>query len=1263
MKNFKFILAVLTFSLFATSAFAQSNTGSLVGTVVDQQGSVVAGATVVVTDNSTSKERTLETSGDGTFTLPQLETGIYTVKISAPGFKTFTATSLKIDIGQPYSLNAALEPGGVQENVTVVAGADVINATSGELSHTVSPRQVQELPLNGRNPLSLINLQPGVTSSGQGTNVINGMRASSTSYFRDGINVQDNFIRSGFVPDRPNVDDTGEFTIVTQNGGAELGYGGSIVLLNTPRGTSEYHGALFEYNRNSKFAANNFFNNRSNTPRPFLNRNQFGGKIAGPMPLPRFGEGGSSLIRDKAFFFAAYEGFRLRQSTIAQRTILTSNARTGLFTYTPTGRTTPVTVNVLTLAGIAGIDPIIASRILANLPATGNRTDIGDQRNTTGLSFNRTQNQDREAFTMRLDFDPNSKHSFNFVHEYRSETNQRPDLDSTSFTVTPFGFQGTKAPTRLFLLAHAWTPSASFANDFRVARHYSSAVFDLNNAPTDYIITTPAFISNPEPSFRPQGREQKNLTFADNATYTRGNHTFRFGGIAQMYRFVDFNFAPAIIPTFTLSSSGTVFNLSNTNFVGLGGCTTGTCISAADLATANSLVALLGGVVNAGSLTYNATSPTSGYVQGAGSIRNEAYDNFALYVADQWRVTPRLTLSLGLRYELYTPISERDRLFIQPVVAGGQTGQQAVLNPNGSFNFIGVNAGGNKGFNSDKNNFGPNISFAWSPQFKSSFLNRLFPGEGRTVVRGGLRVGFVNDEYIKSSLNTFAFGQGLQQSVNIAPSAPTRLSTGLPGFTQPAFPTFPRSYAADNALLAFQGTVFLVDPNIEIQRTLEYNFGIERELDKNTALEIRYVGSMSNSMLRTIDYNQLEIRENGFLADYQRARQNLSLARARNAAETTAGVPAASRTVISGAFNSAVPGSQPLTVFPNIGAALVGAAIAAGGGLNNSSVIAQLDAGTPGDLAQFYVIRGMGSSIFLPNPNTFVGNLLTNGGRYRYNGLQVELRRRFSQGLYFQANYTFQKTLGDTNVEGSGAAGQNRVDPFLDNRNQQLEYSRVEFDQTHTFNFNGIYELPFGRGKRWLDHSGLVDRLAGGWQITSIISLGSGLPVSIVDPRGTLNRAGRSGRQTANTSLSKDELRDLTGFFDTPCGLFFINPAVININTTTCAGTGRAAEGFGQAPFSGQVFFPVDPGQFGNMERYVLDGPGYFTWDASIIKNIKLTENSRFQIRAEAFGVLNRPYWFTGIGSQSQNITSTTFGRITSSSGTRVIQFVGRLEF
>ena len=246
--------------MVAISVFAQSNTGRLVGSVSGPDG-VVPGATVVIKDDKTTKEKTIVSGGDGTFIVPQLEVGTYTVKVTANGFKSFTANEVKIDIGREYSLPVALEIGAVSDSVTVTAGNDVLNATNAELSNTISKQQILELPLQGRNPLNLLSIQAGVSQNGAQNSSINGLRTSFTNITRDGINVQDGFIRSNatdFSPNRPSVDDTGEFTIVLQNSGADQNGGAQVRLVTAARGKANSTAQGFLFNRNSALSANDF---------------------------------------------------------------------------------------------------------------------------------------------------------------------------------------------------------------------------------------------------------------------------------------------------------------------------------------------------------------------------------------------------------------------------------------------------------------------------------------------------------------------------------------------------------------------------------------------------------------------------------------------------------------------------------------------------------------------------------------------------------------------------------------------------------------------------------------------------------------------------------------------------------------------------------------------------------------------------------------------------------------------------------------------
>ncbi len=1229
MKRLLFVLAMI--SSFAFTIAAQSNTGNLTISVSDASG-VIPGATVLVKDEQTGRERTLTTSNEGTVTLSQLDSGTYTVTVTSAGRKKSVTTGVKVDVAQTFSLPVMLEAGDIAEVVEVTAGTDVINSSNAEISNTVGARQIQELPLNGRNPLSLIALQAGTSSNGATNTVINGQRSSFTNITRDGLNIQDNFIRANatdFVPDRPNTDDVGEFTITTQNAGVEAGYGASQVQLVTPRGSNEFSGAAFIYNRNSKFGANDFFRNRSGTPNPFLNRNQFGGRLAGP------------IIKNRLFFFGSYEGFRLRQSTNVLRTVLTPTARTGIFRYRDSANNIQ-SLNLFTAnqgsnpGYVSGIDSVIASRILANIPA-GNSTDAGDQLNTTGYRFTQKQNQDREAITTRFDYDLNSKNSVNGVYSWRDEFLLRPDVDNGGFSDVPFGFQIAKTYTTN--VAWRFTPTSSLTNEVRVANQLSRPQFDRNDQPTNFFVTLPV-VSSPESTFQTQGRNTSIWLVADNAVYTWGDHSIRFGGSMNWFRVNPYGpgaFAASTIPTIAIGTNTTTPSIINNTSNFPGG-----AITTAQLGVANGMLALLGGIVSSNAQTFNVTSQDSGFVADTLPNRRLHYENYSWYIGDSWRINQQFTLNYGIRHEIFTPVSEPDGLVLEPVIGSNSDILSTVLNPNGTYDFVGGNSGDNRIFGPDFNNIAPNVSFAWAPNFGGP-LGAVLPGEGKTVIRAGFSINYVNDEFVRSADNALTGNQGLSQGVSLV-NLNGRLSSFNSTVPTPTFQV-PRTYAQNNLLAGRFGTVFAVDPDIETPSLMQWTIGVQRELPWKTAFEARYVGNRSTNLIRGFDYNQIITGANGFTADFLRARSNLLLCNATVGCNT------------GGNYNAGITGSQQLTVFPNVGGA---------GLLTNATVTGQLLGGTPADLALIYVTNNLSGTVqFLPNPNTGVADVLTNGAESNYHAAQFEVRRRFSNGFYMQANYTFAKALSD-----AAGVGQTRFDPLIDNAQQRLEYAVADFDQRHVFNFNGIYELPFGKGKRWLNRGGVVDAILGGWQVTGIMRWSSGAPITITDPRGTLNRAGRSGRQTANSTLSAAEIQDLIGIYRTPCGIFWINPAVININQSnlnsgncSALGTGNAANGFGSSTFSGQVFTNVAPGQTGNLPRNAWTGPVFFNVDASLFKNFQITEKVRFQIRGEAFNLTNRANFFVGVFPGSGNINSTTFGRATSTFGPRIFQFVGRIEF
>lgn len=1285
----KAFLTMLSLLVFAAASFAQSNTGRLVGTVSDPSG-VIPGATVVVTDNKTGKERTVVASDDGSFAVPQLEAGTYTVRVSAPGHKTFSANEVKIDTGRDYSLNAVMEVGDVSATVEVTAGADILNATTAEISNTVSPRQIQELPLNGRNPLSLIQLQAGTASNGAQNTSINGQRPSATNITRDGLNIQDNFIRTNaadFTQQTPSVDDVAEFTVTTQNAGAEQGYGASQVQLTTPRGENEFHGAIYEYNRNSKFGANRFFNNAQGvyapndplvvaglqqagaprSPRTFRNFNQFGGRLAGP------------IMKNKLFFFFNYEGLRDRQSQSTLRTVLTQNARQGIFTYRatcttgcPAGITNGqlVSVNLFNIpitGGPTGINPIIQSRFLANIPL-GNSIESGDQRNTTGYRFNQLANDDRNSFTTRLDYDINDRNTINAVYNWQKENQLIPDFgDNNGFTQVPAA--AAISPNDFYVVAWRTTPNANLTNEVRAGyvRNFPQFPTTQPQQPNQFSQTNIAagllagFITNPESTFLFQGRKTKTWTFQDNAEYMYGNHSFRFGAQFNVFRTLRLN-AGGVLPTYVLSVGINTPQISASQFTNAALFPGG--VSTTDRTTANNLYALLGGIISAESQTFNVVDRESGFVPGEGFRQDYAYENYNFYFSDQWRVSPKLTLNLGLRYEVWPAVRERNGVLTEVIIPEGTDPRAALLNPAGGLQAIGGNAGGGgRLFKTDKNNFAPVVSFAYAPNFKNSFMNMLFPGEGRTVLRGGYRISYFNDEFLKGSS-----GEGDQNSGLRENAARSNLNERVGAEGTIATPTvlLPRTFVQNNARLGSLGSIVTVDPNIQVPMNHEYNFGIQREIGWQTALEVRYVGAFSSNGTRYTDVNPVDIFNNGFLNDYLIARNNLAINEAERQRQIAAGqTPIAS----SAAYNPALAGSQPLTVFNNLGVlsstfggigAAPGQILPSGatapstGVAGNATVLANLTGGTPGQLAITYAASFLSGTVpLLQNPNVGLAGFLTNSARYNYNGLQIELRRRFAGGLYFQANYTLQKTL--TNSPGTD---QRRFEFQVDPRFDEFEYGRATYDQTHIFNFNSIYEFPFGKGKHFFgDATGLLNHLVGGWQFNSIVRIASGAPFAILDPRGTASTNARSARMTANSSLTKEEIEGLTGVFRTANGVFFIDPSVIDPTT------GRAANGIGSPTFNGQVFFNVPPGQYGQLERNFLNGPSYFNIDASLFKNIQITERVRLQLRVEAFNLFNHTNFGITATQQSQSINSANFGRLTTTFAPRVVQLAGRIEF
>jgi hypothetical protein len=1287
----KILISVLVICLLSIMAVGQTTAGRLSGVVSSPDG-VLPNATITVRDNKTGKELTFTSKEDGTFLFPQLEFGTYTVTISSTGFKTFIANEVKIDVGREFSLNPVLEIGNIQESVTVTAGADLVTSDTAQVTNTVSTEQILSLPLLTRTPLSLTTLQAGTQSNAFQETMINGMRSSFTNITRDGINIQDNYIRQNatdFAPGRPTVDDVSEFTISTSNQEADQGYGGAQIRLATPRGTKGFHGALFAYNRNSAFQANNFFNNRSSDPNlnekpAFRNRNQFGGKIGGPLWLPHFGEGGSSMLKDRGFFFFAYEDVRDPLSIARTRTILTPSARTGIFTYNRTTAGNPInangvscpsgaigsacTANILTLANALGfantpttISPIIQNRFISQTPAQGNTTTVGDQLNTTGFLFNRAQDATRRNYTGRIDIDINDTNTINGVYNFVNEATLRNDQDPSGFTQIPRGDVATQTKTLVLAYRRIFTPT--IVNEVRGGLFFNDVKFGaFDNPALSLTLPTGLDLSNPENNSGEQGRFVKHYNFQDNLDWVLGSHSLKFGGQIQYFQ-------PHPFDTFSIIPTATIGTSSQTPFFTCA--STATCqlpggISQAQLGTANNLLALYGGYVTGFSQQFNLVSPEEGFVGGAPNVTPFEYFVNSLYVSDRWRVTKNLTLNLGLRYEMFGPVKQTNGAALEPVITDPDNPAASLLDRNGVSNIVGGNAGSKNAFyKRDNNNFAPSIGFAYAPKFKGSIANFLLGNA--FVIRGGYSHVYGNDQLVTavSQAPSNIVGFGSRSGFAVGPNGSTqlnaRLDQGLPSITAPTLnPLPPYSFIRNNTPgiggANTNGTVFGVDPKLQTPMYKQYSFGVQREFFGNTAVEIRYVGTRSDNLLRAYNLNQVNTTNNGILADFNRALTNLSLPGATTAF--------CNPTTVTGCQALQIFRSSAAPTANTVGGATAGPGglLVGTGGLSAASFNQLVRAGTPGDLVNSFFQLGFNNHPtlnnptavpfvnILPNPAAGTIGLLTNDGMSRYNSLQMEVRRRFTQGLYFQANYTYSKNM--TNAIGGD---QFYFEPYLDNARPELTLQRSDGDQTHVFNFNGVYQLPFGKGRRFLSQGGIIDKIFGGWEISGLMNLGSGAPISFVDPRGTFNTAARSARQPATSTLSTKEIQKLVGIFERDGKIYFIDPSIINpLN-------GRAANGFGADTFTGQVFFNNGPGETGNIPLTIINGPRYFRVDGALLKNISINERMRVQLRAEAFNLFNTVNLYNN--TQVASINSTTFGQITSAGDPRVMQFAFRFEF
>ncbi len=1289
------LLRFMTVMLLALSAsvaaFAQGTTSTIAGSVTDQNGAVISGASVTVKNNGTGAEFKVSSSGSGAYSVPSLGSGVYTVTVEAQGFKKAVVQDVKLDVGVPSTVNVTLEIGAASESVVVQGGAEVLQTQSANVSTTITGRQITETPLASRDALDLVLLLPGTNTPGRPrTSTINGLPKGSLNITMDGVNVQDNILKSSdgfFTYVRPRLDAVDEVTVSTATPGAEsAGEGAVQIKFVTRGGTNQYTGSLYEYHRNPWLNANYWFNNRDSAPKPGFTTaprdviilNQFGGRFGGPIKIPKLFDG-----KDKAFFFVNYEEFRIPEQTTRQRTILSEQARSGVFRYGTNG-----SVNLYTLAAANGhtstADPTIAKLlqdIRTSTTQTGAVQSLADP-NLERFTFTNQGGQTRYFPTVRLDFNLTEKHKLENVWNYQLFTGLVDFLNGTDPTFPNFpnqGFQGSNRFSNTIALRSTLTPT--IVNEARFGITGGTVLFfpnvnrgqftgSLANQDGFNIGIGAAGITSATVSTTPSRRNAPVQTFTDTLTWTRGSHSMSFGGSFTNINF--WSWSQAQVPGITLGVDATdpaVSMFTAANFPGA---------SATDLTNARNIYAVLTGRVTAVTANAILNEKSLEYTYLGANVQRGRQREFGLFAQDSWRVNPNLTLTGGVRWEVQMPFQAKTDVYSQTSFNElfGISGPGNLFKPGTQTGkvtqFTQFSAETNP-YNVDYNNFAPSLGFAWTPRPSGGIMSKVFGDGGQTVFRGGYSIAF-NREGLNVFTSILASNPGLSivASKNLAlgnlGTLPV-LFRDKSRLAPPSFqtkPVFPNEGAITNSANAF-------NPNLQLGYVQSWSFGMQREINKDTVIEARYVGNRGVKLWQQFNLNEVNIVENGFLNEFRLAQANLQ-------ANIAAGRGANFR------YAGPNTGTAPL---PIMLAFMTGqAASAAGVATNygsanfaNATFVNALAANGPavGTFTNNFITNagfrgngiaaGLPANFFIVNPGKLGGAFsIENNGRTSYDSLQVELRRRLSKGLLVQGNYTFANAF--TNAFASSSVVSGQPSTF---RDMSLSKTVSPFNVTHAFKVNWIYELPFGKGQLIGGGAGkALDRMIGGWEFHGAARVQSGTPFNF----GNVQLVGMTREDLQEQVKMRFDDAGRVAYF-LPQDIIDNTRRAFNVSSTSATGFSTLGAPTGRfiSPASSRGCIESFTGQCGST-NLVLYGPRFSRYDLSIVKKTRITERVNFEFRAEFLNAFNHINFIVGNPANDTNViggfANATFGQVTQAyrdlsttndSGGRLIQLVGRINF
>jgi len=1108
-----------TWALFLAAglaAWGQTSTGNISGYVEDSSGARVPNAKVTMTHAGTQQVRAVSTNERGEYLAPLMPIGEYVVSGEMEGFKRKSLSGILLRVDQTLTVPIVIEPGSVREIIEVVSNAPLLDAETSSLGQVIDNKRVLDLPLNGRNVFAL-GLLAGNTVEvfGMGTNqtfAAGGGRFSGNEIMLDGISnntiMNRGSVGRASVLYTPSVDALEEFKVKTNNFSAEFGHSaGAVVSATIKSGANAPHGALWEFFRNDKLDANNFFSNAASRPKAPFRQNQFGGALGGPIAIPRVYDG-----HDRTFFFLDYEGTRRRTAASSSFIDVAPQAfREGDFSslpqrlYDPRGRR-------LGPAGTVISDLLPNNRIPA---AQISRTTSAIQAQIPGPNFGppnaRTRNYFRQQgqrlnadqFDIRVDHKVSAANSLFGRFSFGNLVDPRP-----STFPEPLGAGSTQLQfSRHAVLNDVHVFSPTTINEFRFGytrSNGSSIGTGQKNAPfgrqTGLELFPFPVQGFPSMTYSRTGQisgqllytgfggGSSNLNFenlfqwVDNLTLIRGNHALKFGGDIRRHR-VD-----QLTGGFGEYIFGAIFS-SSSNDPGSG-------------------------------------DPWADFLFGFPSIQNPSRRMIEWgrlrsiygggFVQDDWKVTRRLTLNLGLRYELYTqPVDARDvggmyDLVSQTFVLPGKGGYSRAI------------------ANGDHNNWGPRAGFAY--QLTPKLVMRSAYG-----IFYGLRD--QNDQTTMFFQNIPNVPTLVAPNVTADRTVTPPITVNTPITLSPSDPTLREFSAASPAAFTIQTIDFTNVPYPYLQ---QWNFSLQYELGRTWLIETSYAGSKGTKL---------------------GARNNLNQ------------VP----------FEFALDGrnSQAFRSMPRIN-------------------------GT--------------------------GGYSAGDANSKYHAFNLRLEKRFSQGLNFLANYSIQKNL-ETNGSGDSSYSQNGGTSLpLYSFDRSRDNGAAPLDIPQRFVFSYAYELPWGKGKRWLDAGGPLGKIVSGWQVNGITTLRGGFPTDIrsalVPPTfATFNVPDRApGVSMYAPNKGVDQ---------------YFNPAAFRAPGTTPSRTG--------APIR----------LFGDSARHVGRGPGSVNLDFSLFKNTRIRENASVQFRAEFFNLTNTPTFFlASANNPSLSVGSDSFGKLSSSTAVgRQIQF------